>query len=195
MNRLSVDLIVPSLNKDRARETGQRARVSAGYPSTLFVAYDKDRSGFTKTVNNALRKTQSPFVCLLNDDARPFTSGWLRHLVNALIERPNAGFAGVSGNCRTRPQAFGLPGSPYGVIEVGHVAFFCTLIRRRALEDVKYLDEKFIHYGSDVDVQWRAKRHGWKSVWVRHVYVYHDLGDFIQPWKNIDQETFDRRWK
>jgi len=79
---------------------------------------------------------------------------------------------------------------------VSHLAGFCLVIRKTALAQVGLLDERFKHYGSDIDYQWRAReRGGGRSVWVPEVYVDHELHRPRQPWWREDNELFRRVWQ
>lgn len=53
----------------------------------------------------------------------------------------------------------------------------CCLYRRRMLEDIKeesgYFDERFFFLVEDVDISWRARRKGWKTLYVPEAICYH----------------------
>lgn len=191
-----VYVVVPTLDHDAAFRNTALALRSAGMDTKVSVVHDKVGVGFTKTVNAGL--SQMPdwvrWVCILNDDVNPMTDDWLYKLYKAIVDEPEYGLAGPSGPCRTPPQNKGIPGAPFGIEEVSHLAFFCTLIRREALEAIGgLLDRDFNHYGSDVHACWKARGAGYKPVWVRHVYVDHEVGDPIEPWATEDRQTLKRK--
>jgi GT2 family glycosyltransferase len=58
------------------------------------------------------------------------------------------------------------------------------------------LDERFIHYASDVDLQRRAKReHGALSLWVPSVFVEHGLHPPHMEWWQHDQRLLAEAWQ
>jgi len=61
--------------------------------------------------------------------------------------------------------------------EVFGVSGACVLYRLRALVDVapdgKYFDEDFFAYQEDVDLAWRLRWRGWKSMYVPTAVAYH----------------------
>jgi len=67
--------------------------------------------------------------------------------------------------------------------------------RKKALEDVKidgeYFDESFFAYKEDVDLAWRLRLYGWKSIYQPKAIAYHDrtAGDsFALSYINIIKE-------
>jgi hypothetical protein len=152
----------------------------AGVPSAnvkVAVVLDERGEGFTRTVNRGLALAWGD-VCLLNEDAEPVTEGWLRTLTEEMRRREElrVWFAGPSGPCRTAPQNGGRVGDQRRPRGVKHLAGFCLLIKREALDALGGLDERFVHYGSDVELQWRAWReYGARSLWVPGVYCKHEL--------------------
>lgn len=133
-------------------------------------------------------------LCILNDDC-VVEPGWLARLWGELEGFPECWFAGPSGACRTPPQNTGVKNDERPPRVVSHLAGFCLVVRREAIQALGPLDEQFRHYGSDVDWQWRAAReYGKKSLWVPGVWVDHELHDPLEPWFTMDNYFFWRRW-
>jgi GT2 family glycosyltransferase len=176
-----ISIVIPTLNVERATSTAECAEEWADWPAITMIVEDRQQRGFTHTVNRGVSEARTNYVCLLNDDVMPMTDGWLRQLRDAIHDRQNWGLVGPSGPCRTHPQKTGLPGAPYGLRVVSHLAFFCVLIKREVFNKVGTLDEDFPHYGSDTEFCWRANHAGYESVWARHVYVDHEVHDQIEP--------------
>lgn len=67
----------------------------------------------------------------------------------------------------------------------------CGFFRRKALEDSKIegeiLDEDFFWYGDDVDLGWRMRLLGWKSVYNPEMIAWHDR----QTTKRLKKNIFD----
>jgi len=138
--------------------------------------------------------TATDDACVLNDDCA-VGLGWLATLWEELESRPDCWFAGPSGPCRTAPQCTGGKGDERPPQVVSHVAGFCLVMKREALQALGPLDEAFRHYGSDVDMQWRAQRdHGKRSLWVPSVFVDRGLHAPHEPWYTMDNVEFWKRW-
>ena len=195
-NAATVDVIIPTTNAARAESLWAAAYPICGVPDArLIVAEDPGHSGFTRAANSGLRQTTGAYVCLLNDDARPLTPDWLAKLVAVMETDKTIGFVGPSGGCRTQPQCQGKRNDDAIVIsQVDHLAFFCVVIRAILCQAVGLLDERYIHYGSDVDYQWRAREFGYKAVWAQHVYVKHPVRPFLEPWRSQDAKVMMQRW-
>ena len=61
-------------------------------------------------------------------------------------------------------------------MEVDWVSGACILLRRQALEDVGYLDERFFIYWEDTDWCRRMWQKGWKVVYFPQATVFHHVG-------------------
>lgn len=188
-----ITIIIPTLHPHIAAAIGRAALANAGCEAKLDIVHDVDRDGFTKTVNRGLRRLDTDYVCLLNDDAVPVTDGWLRLLREAIDSHRGCGFAGPSGRCRGEVQSSGWTGMPFGWRRVLFLSFFCTLIKKQVVDDIGLLDEDFHHYASDNFYQWVAYKKGWRSILAQHVYVEHAVGKTIHNWKMLDKETLKRK--
>ena len=61
-------------------------------------------------------------------------------------------------------------------MEVDWVSGACLLLRRSALEEVGYFDERFFIYWEDADLCRRMWQKGWKVVYFPQAAVYHYVG-------------------
>ena len=190
-------ILIPTLSPKRAAETMRRAAETAGVRNVeVEVVVDESGEGFTATVNRGLEGCAGD-ICLLNDDAVPLTDGWLAILKREMDRRETlkVWFAGPSGPCRTLPQSEGRVGDRRRPRLVHHLAGFCLLIKAEAIETLGGLDDRFIHYASDIDYQFRARKDfGARSLWVPSVYVEHELHPPRQPWWDEDQQLFGASW-
>jgi GT2 family glycosyltransferase/glycosyltransferase involved in cell wall biosynthesis len=59
---------------------------------------------------------------------------------------------------------------------VDWVSGACMMVRRKAVEDVGILDERFFMYWEDADWCWRMWERGWKVVYFPRASVYHYVG-------------------
>ena len=191
-----ITIITPTLDVDKAYATGELAIKRAGLDCDQIVIEDWARSGFTHTVNRGLDAIKDGDVCILVDDCEP-EEGWLLGLQEAVYERQalKVWFAGPSGPCRTYPQAGGRKGDQRRPRVVQHLAGFCLYVTRDCLDELGGLDERFYHYGSDVDWQRRAARdYGATSLWVPGCYVGHKVHPPHQEWWEKDQALLQSRW-
>jgi GT2 family glycosyltransferase len=60
--------------------------------------------------------------------------------------------------------------------EVDWVSGAAMLLRRKALEEIGLLDERFFMYCEDVDICYRLNRAGWKVYYVPEARVTHHIG-------------------
>lgn len=193
---MSIKGIIPTIDLDAAKETAELAVESAGTELDITIVHDEAREGYTRTVNQGLKAIEpGDHVVLLNEDVR-MTHGWLHILATEVDRRDALGvwFAGPSGPCRTEPQCLGRPGDKRRPRIVDHVAGFCLFIKAEAFEKLGLLDERFQHYASDVDYQWRGAKLGKRVLWVPGVYADHELHDPQQEWWNKDHALLNQKW-
>ena len=157
------------------------------------VMYPSENIGFAGGNNLGIADTDSEFIALLNPDAFP-EPDWLENLLNAAKENPQcAAFGSVqlfdenpeildgigdsyhpSGVFRR--EGHGRRRSEYGKLELREIFAPCAaaaLYRRDALEAVEGFGEDFFCYGEDVDLGFRLRLAGWKSMLVPNAVVHH----------------------
>jgi len=188
-------IIIPTLNKQLGHSIGKMAQATAGCPSTLLVMHDVKRQGFTKTVNEGIRLAPPiSDICLLNDDVTWYQWNWLEIQRRVLHSKHDIGLTGPTGDCGAVPIRNGLLGD-FGTLAVGHISFWCVLMKREMIEQIGLLDEAFIHYNSDSWYCKMMKRTGWKAVWVKSVFLKHKKhgSGKIVKWREQDIETYRSR--
>ena len=187
-----IAIVIPTLSAKRGRDTGRLAQATAGCETRLLVINGPKR-GFTKTVNDGLRQLEpNEDVCILNDDIDRFHHGWLAAMQRALYKNKRYGIVGPSGHNAgvTREGVLGMS----GLEVVKQLSFWCVLLKRKMFDELGLLDERFIHYASDNEYCMRATRAGWKCVWIKDVYLYHQHhgSGLIQKWKSHDHAILRR---
>lgn len=191
-------ILIPTQDGEQAEHIGEQAVAFAGMECDCKVQIDTEGVGFTKTVNEGFEGVNE-YVCLLNDDCVPVTNDWLAVLKGEMDKREalNVWFAGPSGPCRTPPQASGRVGDKRRPQVVDHLAGFCLLVHPDALRELGTLDERFTHYASEVDWQWRAQRdHKARALWVPEVYVKHEVHPPAnEEWWRQDQALLNGLWR
>lgn len=189
-------IVTATLDEQKGESVCQEAVAMAGVPASYIVEVDKRKEGGCKTANRGWRygfSLGAPYICYVNDDVR-FLQDWLKVLIDALGQDPKYGVAAPGGRCRAGKQAKAKPGMPYGVVPVQTLSFFCVAIRRAVMEQIGFLDERFIHYGCDSDYVLRVLESGWKCVWVRHLWLAHEMGEKVKEWQEKDKAQFERKW-
>lgn len=175
---------------DNGSQDGSPAFVSEHYPEAHVVALAENR-GFAAANNIALRTIDTEFVALLNNDAVPDPL-WLKSLVEALEEHPQAGMAASKMLLYDRREVIDRAADGYtragaallrgrGVSADCHpvrewVFGACAaagLYRTAMLRDIGFFDEDFFLLYEDVDLSFRAQLKGYKCLYVPEALVYH----------------------
>ena len=148
--------------------------------SAIELIRNEKNLGFVKAVNQGLRASQAPYVCILNNDTMPGV-GWLTELVKFAEENPRVGLVNpmcnghIQHNMSVNEYARLIATSNKGrFMEMNQCQAFAMLIKRSLIDKIGYLDEKFGMGGfDDTDYSKRAGVAGYRSVCVHSSYVYH----------------------
>ena len=175
---------------DNGSSDGSAAMVRTAFPGVRLIAHDCN-TGFARGNNAGIRATTSPYILLLNSDAR-LRPGALGAMVAFMEAHPDAGIAGpqvlnadgsLQLSCGIPPTVwtevcnklllhvpfpfFKMGGWAHDAAEeVGWVTGACLLARRTMLDRVGLLDEGMFMYYEDLDLCFRARRAGWKVCYV-----------------------------
>jgi len=85
-----------------------------------------------------------------------------------------------------------LDGSDDETQAVDWVVGACLLMRRKALEEVGLLDERFFMYSEELDWCYRAKRSGWEVVYLPTAQVIHYVGKSSEQVLSVRHIQFQR---
>lgn len=165
--------------------------------------------GFAKGTNKGMRASNSPYVCLLNNDIL-VTDGWLEEMIKVAEGNLKIGIVNPSSN------NFGLRFGKDTTLEEFARTFksqtgkwtemesgigFCMLIKRQVIDKVGYLDEDYgLAFFEDRDYSRRAKVACYKCVMAKGCYVYHLEGRSVKLLKDKDRlfeknaELFYKKW-
>ena len=197
MDEITAVIVTATLDEEKGRQVCELACRTAGVPCEIVVAYDKVARGATKNANAGFRralKTDARYVVYIVDDARCVQKDWLKRMIDVLESNPRHGIASPSGKCRAI-QNRGRPSMRPGVQVVDNLSFFCVVIKRELMEQIGLFDEGYIHYGQDNDYCNRARKVGWKCLWVQDVYVHHQPSAYVKKWKRADQARHRKKWR
>lgn len=169
------------------------------FPEHLLVR-NSTNLGYTKSANNGLLLSTSPYAVLLNSDVI-VTPNWLEKMIECFESDPEIGVAGPLSNCaswQSVPELFGDKGdwkvnllpenynlvqfselveklSYRGFPKVDLINGFCYMIRQDVLNEIGFLDEANFPYGygEENDFSLRVGQAGFKLAIADHVYLYH----------------------
>ena len=175
---------------DNGSNDGSIDFVIRNYPEIKIIALPRN-VGFSAANNIAIKTVKTKYAALLNNDAVADPL-WLKTLVEALEEHPEAGFAASkmlfydnpeiidrTGDSYTRAGAGLLrgraePASSYNKQEwIFGACAGAALYRTRMLRDTGIFDEDFFLLYEDVDLSFRAQLRGYKCLYVPEAIVHH----------------------
>lgn len=198
--RLTLEVFVV----DNASADGSAQAVRTTFPQVAVLANDQN-VGFGRAVNQALRATRTPYVLLLNPDAR-LQPGALEALLARLEREPElAGIAprttdedgtpqlsfgpdlSLLAEWRQRRLVEGLRHRRTGALaraatvtqrehEPDWLSAACLLVRSAALHAVGGFDEDFFLYEEDADLCLRLRRAGYRLLHYPAAQATHALG-------------------
>jgi hypothetical protein len=189
---------------DNASSDGSVAAVRAAFPDAEVIANARN-IGFGAANNQALRRVTSPYVLLLNPDAR-LDAGALATLLARLEAEPGLGAVApltrsrdgapqvsfgpalglvsewrqrrlVDGVRRRDPDALRTVQSLVGREQSPDwLSAACLLARTDALREVGGFDEDYFLYEEDADLGLRLRRAGWRLLHFPGAEAVHGLG-------------------
>ncbi len=149
---------------------------------------------YAEGTNKGIKLSDTKYVVTLSNDVF-VTEGWLKKLVKIMEKQPEIGMISpltdnIGSNCPraslTVPEHELLrPGEPLERIndlpsrfaycegEISRVSMFCALLRKKMVNEIGLLDERFTCYGNDFDYNDRIKQSDWKLAVVLNCFVYH----------------------
>lgn len=147
-------------------------------------------AGFGAAMNAAFRSSRAPYFATLNDDAVPHP-GWLAALVAAMERCPDVGMCAsqvrlfgedrldsagmlVAADASSKQRGHSRPPADFPVEEEVLFPSACAaLYRRDMLDEIGLFDEDFFLYCEDTDLGLRARRRGWRCLYVPDAVVEH----------------------
>lgn len=173
--------------------TDQTNKIVEGYRSSLrYIQLDRN-TGFSHAHNIGFAEARSDYILVMNPDVI-LTPPYLEKAMEVMrsdsrigaiggkLYRWNDGPSGTIDSTGIRFHPFkrvfsDCTSDDQGQREVFGVTGACALYRRKMLEDVKVgheiFDEALFAYFEDVDLAWRARALGWKSILEPQAIAYH----------------------
>jgi GT2 family glycosyltransferase/glycosyltransferase involved in cell wall biosynthesis len=180
-------------------DTKQYLEAFAAAQGAIIIRSDQ-AGGYTRAANRGLRESRAPWTVLLNSDTIvPF--GWTDELLKIGESDDMIGIVGPASNTaswQSAPRLFNEDGdwannpllpnvdvedmqrlvssvAPPQGIDLPFLNGFAFMIRRSLIDDIGIFDEETFGagYGEENDFCIRARRSGWKLIFVPSVYVFH----------------------
>jgi GT2 family glycosyltransferase len=164
--------------------------------------------GYIKGINQGLRVSTAPYVCLLNNDI-VVTGAWLEKMVEFARSHPDAGLVScLQNNDPGRPMPRDLEAfaqsqvqEPGSWMELDHCTGGCLVVKREVIRKIGFPDEAFGDgYWEDNDYSRRAQQSGFRCYRLLDTYVWHDVAaSFAKTPARKEKEKenealYHRRW-
>lgn len=192
---------------DNASTDGTCEWLQTAHPRARLVRNDQNR-GIAVGNNQCLQAAQGRYVLLLNNDTLVLP-GALDRLVAFGEAHPDAGAVGgrlLNPDGTFQASFFDFPSlwseflhatrlwalfnrhypSHGDCVDIREVDWICSaslLVRRAAAEQVGGVDEDFIMYSDETDLQYRMRQQGWKVYYLPEVATIHLGGQSASHWR------------
>jgi GT2 family glycosyltransferase len=187
-------------------------------PLRVEVVSNPENLGFPAACNQGLKAARGDYLVLLNNDTVP-TDDWLDQLIALAESAPQIGMVGPMSNYAKPPQL--VEQVPYADLDSMHrfashwrgqhrgqwftapkLSGFCLLLKRRVLEAVGGLDERFgIGFFDDDDLALRVRQAGYDLAVAHDLFVHHfgsrtfaGAGIDIEALLQENQARFAAKW-
>ena len=156
--------------------------------SRISLIRNEENLGFVKANNQGIKVSDSPYLCLLNNDTL-VQDGWLSEMVRIIEDNKDIGIVNPASNTMGHKPVNDSLGvlERYAretkerfsdkFIELGSASGFCLFTKRGVTDRIGNFNEKYgLGYFEDSDFSQRAKKQGYKIVCALGSYVYHREG-------------------
>jgi len=175
---------------DNGSTDGSADFIADNYPEYRLIR-NKNNLGFSSAVNQGIKSSNSDFVLLLNNDV-VLGANCISNLLECIrgdvklfsvaskmVQYHNKSLIDDAGDeytllGYTKKVGNGKSAELYqSVREVFSACAGAALYRRSVFNDMGYFDENFFAYMEDVDIGYRARIYGYKSLYCPKAVVYH----------------------
>jgi GT2 family glycosyltransferase len=184
----------------------------------LRVIFNSRNEGFARASNIGIMRSRGDYLVLLNNDTI-VTPGWLARLISYVEKDPKVGMIGPVTNSAGNEQMIRACYSSIEELErfaeqrlsafegrhfeIEALAMFCVVFRRRLIDEIGLLDERFgLGTFEDDDFCYRAKLRGYKLICAEDVFVHHFGRGTTRSWDDREylklfehnRRLFERKW-
>lgn len=175
---------------DNGSSDGSRELVEQEFPEVRMIALD-DNYGFCRAVNEGIKASGAPYVILLNNDTvacKGFVSELVRGMkvsdrvfscaakMIQLYDKTKLDDAGNFYCALGWAYARGKDKLVTNYSEAEEIFASCggaAIYRKSVFEEIGLFDEEHFAYLEDIDIGYRAKRHGYTNMFLPRAKVYH----------------------
>ncbi|MBD8487296.1 glycosyltransferase [Echinicola sp. CAU 1574] len=157
------------------------------FPNTKTI-YPKEKFGYHRYMNIGIEMTQSPYVCICNNDLE-FHKGWASEILKAFEEDPH--LSSVSPACSIHHPEHGVKlhsGVHYGYEVRNELIGWCLFFKREILNITGKLDPKFKFWFADNDYSMTLQKHR-----LKHALVTSSIVDHLESQTLNTKRTRERR--
>lgn len=175
---------------DNGSADGSADGLEVWYPEVKVLKLDRNY-GFSRAVNEGIRRSDCEYVILLNNDTVPFPD-YVEKLIGAMeadkrrfsvspkmIQACNRGLLDDAGDSYCLlgwgfQRGVGQPTERFS--KPGRIFSACAgaaIYRRAVFDEIGYFDERHFAYLEDIDVGYRALIHGYINWYEPEAKVYH----------------------
>jgi len=166
----------------------------------VLLIRNETNLGFIKAVNQGMRLSEAPYVCLINNDTI-VTRGWLSEMVKVAesssligLINPSSNTLGQKPEGKESVEAYAerLKKGSVSSTEIGSAIGFCMLIKKEVIDKIGVFDEIYgMGNFEDTDYSRRVIKEGYICARAHRAYVYHDEGSSFLRGASFD-ENFER---
>ena len=179
-------IIVDNASKDKSIEY-----IKENFEDKVTLVCMDKNYGFSKAVNEGIKRSKSEFVALLNNDTE-LHKDWLLELYNCICKDNNI-FSCCSKMLRyTEREIIDDAGDEYTILgwgakigdgkaskeyetsrEVFSSCAGAAIYRKSILDQIGLFDENFFAYLEDMDISYRARIYGYRNYFAANSKIYH----------------------
>lgn len=184
-------------NKSDSATMGYLRGLKDALKDRLTLIENSENLGWIKAVNQGLKISTAPYVCVMNNDVI-VSAGWLDSMVDIMDKNQRVGLM----NPRWEKKSFKGLGGEY--IETDWCRGFCVLIRKEVIDKIGYFDEAYgFGYWEDHDYSVRAINAGYIPALALNSFVEHIKNVSVKSamkqkeWDKLfarNRNTFEKKW-
>ncbi len=176
---------------DNGSSDGSVEYVKAQYPSVKIIE-NSHNLGFAQGTNVGIRASKGDYIVTLNNDTKA-DSRFLEELAKAAEIKDDIGMCAPKVRFFHNPEVIDSTGilihfdgsglnrgfkeidtGQYDeIVEVFGASAGAALYKKKMLDEIGLFDDDFFAYYEDLDLAWRARLAGWRSIYVPSALVYH----------------------